>query len=78
MTIKIAKIESIPLREVFYARALEADVQCGALCTKIIERRCTMLGLYTPADCNAAGYRSRDAAGNVNGQNQCPHRTHPE
>jgi hypothetical protein len=27
---------------------LEGDVQCGALCTKIIERRCTMLGLYTP------------------------------
>ena len=29
------------------------------------------------ANCNAAGYRSRNAAGNVNGQNQCPHRTHP-
>jgi hypothetical protein len=27
---------------------LEGDVQCGALVTKIIERRCTMLGLYTP------------------------------
>jgi hypothetical protein len=27
---------------------LEGDVQCGALITKIIERRCTMLGLYTP------------------------------
>ena len=27
---------------------MEGDVQCGALCTKIIERRCTMLGLYTP------------------------------
>jgi hypothetical protein len=36
------------LQEVFYARALEGDVQCGALITKIIERRCTMLGLYTP------------------------------
>ena len=23
-------------------------MQCGALITKIIERRCTMLGLYTP------------------------------
>ena len=29
------------------------------------------------ADCNAAGYRSRDAAGNVNRQNQRPHRTRP-
>src|SRR5262249_27541559 len=32
----------------FYARALEGDVACGALITKIIERRCVMLGLYTP------------------------------
>jgi hypothetical protein len=31
----------------FYARALEGDVQCGALATKILERRCTMLGLHT-------------------------------
>jgi hypothetical protein len=36
------------LQEVFYARGLQGDVQCGALITKIIERRCTMLGLYTP------------------------------
>ena len=27
---------------------MEGDVQSGALCAKIIERRCTMLGLYTP------------------------------
>jgi hypothetical protein len=36
------------LQQVFGARALEGDVQCGALVAKIIERRCTMLGLYTP------------------------------
>jgi hypothetical protein len=36
------------LRQVFGARALEGGVQCGALVAKIIERRCTMLGLYTP------------------------------
>src|SRR5215471_10217533 len=36
------------LQETFYARALEGDVACGALITKIIERRCVMLGLYTP------------------------------
>jgi hypothetical protein len=36
------------LQEVFYARALEGDVQCGALVPKIIERRCVMLGLCTP------------------------------
>ena len=35
-------------QETFYARALEGDVQCGALVTKIIERRCVMLGLHTP------------------------------
>jgi hypothetical protein len=27
---------------------LEGDVACGALITKIIERRCAILGLYTP------------------------------
>jgi hypothetical protein len=26
----------------------EADVQCGLLVAKLIERRCTMLGLHTP------------------------------
>src|SRR5215471_9680393 len=36
------------LQQVFGARALEGDVQCGALVAKIIERRCTMLGLYAP------------------------------
>src|SRR6516165_7760542 len=36
------------LQETFYARALEGDVACGALITKIIERRCVILGLYTP------------------------------
>lgn len=36
------------LQEVFYQRALEGDVSCGALVTKIIERRCVMLGLHTP------------------------------
>ena len=36
------------LQQVFSARALEGDVASGALVAKIIERRCTMLGLYTP------------------------------
>jgi hypothetical protein len=37
------------LMEVFYSRAVnEADVQCGLLVAKLIERRCTMLGLHTP------------------------------
>jgi len=36
------------LQQVFGARALEGDVASGALVAKIIERRCTMLGLYTP------------------------------
>jgi hypothetical protein len=36
------------LQETFYARALEGDVSRGALVTKIVERRCVMLGLHTP------------------------------
>src|SRR5215831_8090710 len=36
------------LQQVFGTRALEGDVASGALVAKIIERRCTMLGLYTP------------------------------
>jgi hypothetical protein len=35
------------LQEQFYARAIEGDVQCGALVSKLIER-CVMLGLHTP------------------------------
>jgi hypothetical protein len=36
------------LQETFYARALEGDVQCSALVTKIIERRSLMRGLQNP------------------------------
>ncbi len=36
------------LQQVFYQRALEGDVQSGALVTKIIERRRIMLGLSVP------------------------------
>src|SRR5262249_8203758 len=36
------------LQESSYARALEGVVKCGALLPKILERRCTMLGPYTP------------------------------
>ena len=36
------------LQEAFYEQAMGGDVQSGALISKIIERRCTMLGLYTP------------------------------
>jgi transposase len=46
LALELARLDE--LQEVFYTRALEGDVQCGALVTKIIERRCTMLGLYTP------------------------------
>jgi len=46
LALELARLDE--LQETFYARALEGDVQCGALITKIIERRCTMLGLYTP------------------------------
>ena len=46
LALELARLDE--LQETFYARALEGDVQSGALVTKIIERRCTMLGLYTP------------------------------
>ena len=46
LALELARLDE--LQETFYARALEGDVQCGALITKIIDRRCTMLGLYTP------------------------------
>jgi hypothetical protein len=46
LALELARLDE--LQEVFYQRALEGDVQCGALVTKIIERRCVMLGLSTP------------------------------
>ena len=46
LALELARLDE--LQETFYARALEGDVACGALITTIIERRCTMLGLYTP------------------------------
>ena len=46
LALELARLDG--LQETFYARALEGDVACGALITKIIERRCVMLGLYTP------------------------------
>ena len=46
LALELARLDE--LQETFYARALEGDVACGALITKIIERRCVMLGLYTP------------------------------
>jgi len=46
LALELARLDE--LQQTFYARALEGDVACGALITKIIERRCTMLGLYTP------------------------------
>lgn len=36
------------LQRTFYAQALDGDVASGALVAKLIERRCTILGLYTP------------------------------
>jgi hypothetical protein len=39
-SLELARLDE--LQEVFYARALEGDGQCGALITKIIERRCTI------------------------------------
>ena len=36
------------LQEAFHEQAMGGDVQSGALVAKIIERRCTMLGLHTP------------------------------
>src|SRR5499433_3967386 len=46
LALELARLDE--LQETFYARALEGDVACGALITKIIERRCVMLGLCAP------------------------------
>lgn len=46
LALELARLDE--LQEVFHARALQGNVQCGALVTKIIERRGTMLGLHTP------------------------------
>jgi hypothetical protein len=46
LALELSRLDDLP--EVFYARALEGAVQCGALVTKILERRCVMLGLHTP------------------------------
>ena len=46
LALELARLDE--LQDTFYDRALESDVQGGVLVTKIIERRCTMLGLYTP------------------------------
>src|SRR5215467_272898 len=46
LALELARLDE--LQETVYARALEGDVACGALITKISERRCGMLGLYTP------------------------------
>src|SRR5215471_17769504 len=46
LALELERLDQV--QQVFGARSLEGDVQCGALVAKIIERRCTMLGLYTP------------------------------
>ena len=46
LALELARLDE--LQSVFHDRALAGDVHCGALVAKIIERRCTMLGLYTP------------------------------
>lgn len=46
LTLELARFDQ--LQQTFYQRALEGDVQCGVLVTKIIERRGVMLGLHVP------------------------------
>jgi hypothetical protein len=46
LALELARLDS--LQSVFYARALEGDVNCGALVAKLISVRCSMLGLHTP------------------------------
>jgi hypothetical protein len=46
LALELARLDE--LQSVFHNRALAGDVHCGALVAKLIERRCTMLGLYTP------------------------------
>jgi hypothetical protein len=46
LALELARLDKLQL--VFHQRALAGDVQCGALVSKLIERRCAMLGLYAP------------------------------
>jgi hypothetical protein len=46
LALELARMDR--LQSVFYARALEGDVNCGALVAKLISVRCSMLGLHTP------------------------------
>jgi hypothetical protein len=46
LALELARLDE--LQETFYARARDGDVSCGALVTKIIERRCVILGRSTP------------------------------
>ncbi|HEY2529283.1 MAG TPA: hypothetical protein VGJ20_15270 [Xanthobacteraceae bacterium] len=46
LCLELARLDE--LQQVYYQRALEGDVQSGALVTKIIERHGGMLGLHVP------------------------------
>jgi hypothetical protein len=46
LALELARLDEF--QETLYARPRQGDVQCGALVTKIIERRCVMLVLHTP------------------------------
>src|SRR5215467_9672221 len=71
LALELARLDE--LQETFYTRALEGDVACGALITKIIERPCTMLGLYTPQTATL----KPSAEGNVNRAPPRGDRSHP-
>jgi DNA-directed RNA polymerase specialized sigma24 family protein len=46
LAFELARLDE--LQRTSYAQALDGDVQSVALVAKIVERRCTMLGLHTP------------------------------
>jgi hypothetical protein len=46
LALELARLDE--LQRTFYEKALGDDIASGALCEKIIARRCVMLGLHVP------------------------------
>jgi hypothetical protein len=46
LALELARLDE--LQRTFYEKALGGDIASGALCEKIIARRCVMLGLHAP------------------------------
>jgi tRNA(Ile2) C34 agmatinyltransferase TiaS len=52
LALELARLDE--LQRTFYEKALGGDIASGALCEKIIARRCVMLGLHAPQTADRA------------------------